>query len=150
MTTPLFTWGHEAAFAAYAVFAAIVAFRGSRTLLAALLLVVMLATAAWAQSFVLVFLGYAPDWLEGVVSAVRDAAWLALALALMQRHAGNTGYFRVLVAGAAILLGLQILLSMNDWIVGRFAGVRFDVTLVRVTMTILGFVIVENVLRAGF
>jgi putative PEP-CTERM system histidine kinase len=147
MTTPLFIWGHEAAFAAYVIFAVVVAIRSSRTLLAALFLAVMLATAAWAQSFVAVYMGVAPDWLAGVMSALRDAAWLALALALMRRHASKTGYFRALAVVAAILVLLQILLSMNDWMVGRFAGVRIDVTLVRVTMTILGFVLVENVLR---
>jgi putative PEP-CTERM system histidine kinase len=147
MTTPFLIWGHEAAFAAYAIFAVIVAFRSSRTLHAALFLIVMLATAVWAQSFVAVFLGYAPDWLESVMSAVRDAAWIALALALMQRHASDTTYFRALAAMAVSLVALQVVLSLNDWIVGRFAGVRIDVTLVRVTITILGFVIVENVMR---
>jgi len=147
MTTTLFIWGHEAAFVAYAVFAVIVAIRGSRTLHAALFLAAMLATAAWAQSFVAVFLGYAPDWLEAVMSAIRDTAWLALALALIQRHAGNTRYLRVLAAVTVALPVLQIVLGMNDWIVGRFAGVAIDVTLVRMTMTILGFVIVENILR---
>jgi len=147
MTTAFFIWGHEAAFVAYTIFAVLVAIRCARTLHAALFLTVMLATAAWAQSFVAVFLGHAPDWLEVIMSAVRDTAWLALALALMHRHAGNTGYFRVLAAAAAGLLALQILLSMNNWVVGGVAGVRIDVTLVRVTMTILGFVIVENVLR---
>jgi putative PEP-CTERM system histidine kinase len=147
MTTPFLIWGHEAAFIAYAIFAVLVAVRSSRTLQAALFLTVMLATAAWAQSFVAVFLGYAPVWLDGVMSAIRDAAWLALSLGLMRRHASDTNYFRALVAVAIALLALQIILSMNEWMVGIFAGVRIDVTLVRVTITILGFVVVENVLR---
>jgi len=101
MTTPFLVWGHEAAFLAYLVFAAIVAMRSSRTLHAALFLIVMLFTAAWAQSFVAVYLGYAPIWLEGVMAAVRDASWLGLSLALMQRNANHTGYFRVLTAVVA-------------------------------------------------
>ena len=56
MTTPLFVWGHEAAFLAYAIFAAIVGIRGARTLQSLLFLLTMLATAFWAQSFVAVFL----------------------------------------------------------------------------------------------
>src|SRR5438445_13370236 len=110
MTTTLLIWGHEAAVLAYAIFAIMVAVRGARTLLAALFLAALLVTAVWAQSFVAVYLGYAPDWLEGVTSTARDASWLALALALMHRHAGDTPYFRVLVAGATVLLGLQLAL----------------------------------------
>ncbi len=147
MTTPLLVWGHEVAFVAYAVFALIVAVRSSRTLLAALFLTFMLATAAWAQSFVAVYLGYAPVWLEGVMSTARDAVWLGIALALMQRHAKDTNYFRALTAVAALLVGLQVVLGMDDLMVGAFAGVQIDVTLVRVAMTILGFIVVENVMR---
>ena len=90
MTTPLLVWGHEVAFLAYVIFAALVAVRSSRTLLAALFLTVMLVTAVWAQSFVAVYLGYAPVWLEGAMSTARDAVWLGLALALMRRHAQDT------------------------------------------------------------
>ena len=147
MTTPLLLWGHEAAFLAYAIFAVIVGMRSARTLQALLFLLVLLATAAWAQSFVAVFLGFAPDWLERVLGAVRDAAWLALGLGLMRRHAGNTSHFRSLVTATAVLLTLQILLGISDLMVGAFAGVRLDITLVRMTMTILGFVVVENVMR---
>ena len=147
MTTPLLVWGHEVAFLAYVIFAALVAVRSSRTLLAALFLTVMLVTAVWAQSFVAVYLGYAPVWLEGAMSTARDAVWLGLALALMRRHAQDTNYFRALLAVAGLLLALQIALGMDDWVVGAFAGVRIDVTLVRLTMTILGLIVVENVMR---
>src|SRR6478609_8566994 len=130
MTTPLIVWGHEAAVVAYVIFAALVALRGARTLQTLLFLLVMLATAAWSQSFVAVYLGYAPDWLERVLSAVRDASWLALSLGLMRRHASNTSYFRSLVAAAAVLLALQVFLGIDDLIMGAFAGVRLDITLV--------------------
>ena len=66
MTTPLLVWGHEAAFLAYAIFAIVAAMRGSRTLQTLLFLLAMLLTAAWAQSFVAVYLGFAPVWLERV------------------------------------------------------------------------------------
>jgi putative PEP-CTERM system histidine kinase len=147
MTTPLLVWGYEVAFLAYAIFAVIVAIRGSRTLLTVLFLTVMLATAAWAQSFVAVYLGYAPVWLEGVMSTARDAVWLGLSLALMHRHASDSHYFRALMAAAALLVALQIVLGMDGLMVGSVAGVQIDVTLVRVAITILGFIIVENVIR---
>jgi putative PEP-CTERM system histidine kinase len=147
MTTSLLVWGHEAAVIAYVVFAVLVAMRGARTVQTLLFLLVMLATAAWSQSFVAVYLGYAPDWVERVLSAVRDASWLALSLGLMQRHAGNSSYFRSLAAATAVLLALQVVLGINDVMVGAVAGVRLDVTLVRVMMTILGFLVVENVMR---
>ena len=57
MTTSLMIWGHEAAVVAYVIFAVLVAVRGSKTLLAGLFLAALLLTAAWAQSFVAVYLG---------------------------------------------------------------------------------------------
>ncbi len=147
MTALFLIWGHEAAVVAYVVFAAIVAFRSSRTVLAALFLAVMVATAGWSQLFVMVYLGYVPVWLGAVLTAVRDAAWLALSLGLMQRHANRTNYFRTLAVTAVVLLALQIVLGVNGLTVGKFAGVQLDVTLIRVMMTILGFVVVENVMR---
>ena len=147
MTTSLIVWGHEAAFLAYAIFAVIVAIRSERTLQALLFLLVMLATAAWAQAFVLVFLGHAPDVWEPILGAVRDAAWLALSLALMRRHAGNTNHFRSLAAAAALFSALQVVLGVNGLAVGAVAGVRLDVTFVRIAMSILGFVVLENVIR---
>ena len=147
MTTSLIVWGHEAAFLAYAIFAVIVGMRGERTLQALLFLLVMLATAAWAQSFVLVYLGYAPEMLEPIMSAVRDAAWLALSLGLMRRHAGDTNHFRSLAVATAVFLALQVVLGINNLMIGAVGGVRLDVTFVRIAMTILGFVVVENVMR---
>src|SRR3954470_24299542 len=147
MTASFLVWGHEAAFLAYLVFAAIVAMRSSRTVHAALFLIVMLLTAAWAQSFVAVYLGYAPVWLEGVMAAARDGSWLALSLALMHRHANHTNYFRVLAALAVLLVALQIGLGLDGLTIGTVAGVRIDVTLIRMVMTIMGFVVVENVMR---
>jgi putative PEP-CTERM system histidine kinase len=146
MTTPFLVWGHEAAFLLYLVFAAIVAMRSSRTVHAALFLIVMLLTAAWAQSFVAVYLGYAPIWLEGVMAAIRDGAWLALSLGLMHRHANHTNYFRVLAALSAFLVVLQIGLGLNDLLIA-IGGVRIDEALTRMALTILGFVVVENVMR---
>jgi putative PEP-CTERM system histidine kinase len=147
MTTPFLVWGHEAAFLAYLVFAAIVAMRSSRTLHAALFLIVMLFTAAWAQSFVAVYLGYAPVWVEGVMAAARDASWLALSLALMQRNANHTGYFRALAVVGALLVVAQIGLGLRGSTVGTIAGVGIDATLIRLAVTILGFVTLENVMR---
>ena len=147
MTTPFLVWGHEAAFLAYMVFAAIIAMRSLRTLHAALFLIVMLFTAAWAQSFVAVYLGYAPVWLEGVTAAARDGSWLALSLALMHRHANHTNYFRALAVVAVLLVALQIGLGLDGLAVGVIAGVRIDVTLIRMAMTIMGFVVLENVMR---
>src|SRR5690242_20538595 len=133
MTTSLLFWGHEAAFLAYAIFAVIVGMRSARTLQALLFLLVLVATAAWAQSFVAVYRGLAPYWLERVLSALRDAAWLALGLGLMRRHAGNSSHFRSLATATAALLTLQIVLGTSDLMVGALAGVRLDVTLVRMT-----------------
>ena len=122
--------------------------RSSRTLHAAFLLVVMLATAAWAQSFVAVYLGYAPVWLEGRHEPLSATpyGWHCPGADAAQCQTYRL-FPRPCTSVAVLLVGAAIWLGMNNLMVGAVAGVQIDVTLVRMAMTILGFIVVENVMR---
>ena len=78
---------------------------------------------------------------------MRDGAWLALCLALMYPRAGNHRFWLIATVAGAMLVSLQILLSFTPEGIGTVAGIQIDVTLMRVCITILGFALIENVLR---
>jgi len=147
MTATIFSLAHEATFLAFAVFAVLVAMRSSRTWLGGLLFAAVAATAIWAQASVAIVYGFAPVWLEALTSGVRDAAWLGLCLGLMYRRAGNTVLWRGMLALAVVFTSLQVGLDLSHVDAGAFAGVRVDGSLMRVAATILGLVLVENILR---
>jgi putative PEP-CTERM system histidine kinase len=147
MTSTIFTLSHEATFFAYAIFAALVVFRGARTLLSGALLTAIAATAVWAQAWVAAAFGIAPSWVEPVCNGLRDAGWLGLSLTLMYPRGGQSLSWRALLALTVSLLALQIGLDASGADIGVVAGIHVDGTLVRMGVTILGLVLVENIYR---
>lgn len=147
MSNTIFSLAHEAAFVAYAGFAALVAFRGSRTWLGWLLFIAMATTAFWAQAAVAVAYHFAPIWLDPVSNGMRDAAWLGLCLGLMYPRAGHSLLWRGLLALAAILIAFQIGLSVSQSDAGIFAGVHIDAGLMRLATTLVGLLLLENIFR---
>ena len=143
----IFALAQEATFVAYVFFAALVVLRGARTWLGGLLITAAGATALWAQSSVAVIYGFLPPWLEIIAGGGRDFAWLALCLGLMYRRGGNTAVWLGLLSLATVLAVLQFALDLSHIDAGTIAGVHLDGALVRVAATILGLVLVENILR---
>lgn len=132
---------------AYGLFAVFLVVRGSRTRVARYFIIAQLGTAIWAQSFVLAAYDVLPIAALDITGTLRDGSWLALSLALMYRPTGNRLYWWITSAAATTLVLLQILLLFTPAIMGAIAGVRVDVTLMRVCTTVLGFALTENVLR---
>ena len=146
-TALIFVLGREAAFVAYAAFAVLMALRGARTWLMALFLLAASATALWSQVSASVFFGVLPLWLEASVSALRDAMWLGLCFGLMYRDGGRTLLWRGLLASTVVLLVLQSALAISQTDLGTIAGVRIDETFARMAVTLVGLVLLENILR---
>jgi len=147
MTSTLFTVAHEATFVAYTCFALLVAFRGARTTLVGFLFAAVICTALWAQANAAAANGFAPLWLVDAASPIRDAAWLALCLALMYPRGGHTLQWRGLLVLASTLIVIQLAMDTFRFDAGTVAGVRLDSALVRVTTTVLGLVLIENIVR---
>jgi hypothetical protein len=147
MTLFLATVFYQLVALAYAVFAGFLVARGSHTRTAWYFIVAQLGTAIWAQSFVLASHDIVPVAALDIMGTLRDGAWLALSLALMYRPAGSHGYWWIASVTAGTLVFLQLLLLFTPALMGTVAGVRVDVTLMRVCITILGFALIENVLR---
>ncbi|HEY2008358.1 MAG TPA: XrtA/PEP-CTERM system histidine kinase PrsK [Rhizomicrobium sp.] len=147
MTLPLATVLYQLVALAYAVFSGFMVVRGSHSRVAWYFIFAQLSTAIWAQSFVLASNGIVPVAALDILGTLRDGAWLALSLALMYRPAGRLGYWWTVSVLAAGLVCLQLLLLFTPAIMGAVAGVRLDVTLIRMCITLLGFALIENVLR---
>jgi len=147
MTPMTFTFAHEATFVAFGAFSLLVAVRGARSWLGALLFAAALTTAVWAQTRVAILYGVMPVWLDPVTNGLRDAAWLGLCLGLMHRRGGHTLLWRTLLAITVVLVLLQIVLDVSGYDAGILAGIHIDGSLIRVAGTILGLVLVENIFR---
>jgi putative PEP-CTERM system histidine kinase len=147
MTLLLATGFYQLAALAYAGFAGFLATRGLHTRIAWFFIVAQLGTAIWAQAFVLATHDFVPVAALDIMAALRDGGWLALSLALMYRAGDNRGYWWTTTIAAAALVSMQLVLLFTPALMGTIAGVRVDVTLMRVCTTILGFAIIENVLR---
>jgi len=68
-------------------------------------------------------------------------------LALVYSPTGSRGYWWTAAGTAAALVFMQLVLYSKPALMGAVAGVRIDVTLMRVCITILSFALIENVLR---
>lgn len=143
----MFTLSHEATAIAFAIFAVLIAVRGSRTWLGGLLFCAIASTAIWAQAEVAVSYEWISNWLEPLTAGIRDAAWLGLCLGLMHRRGGHTLLWRGLLTLSALLAILQTGFDVAQFDAGVFAGVHVDGALMRLAVTILGLVLVENIFR---
>ncbi len=132
---------------AYAIFAAGLAVRGLHTWTARYFAAALVGTALWAQFAALTAYGVVPSNAPEAFNALRDGAWLALCLALMYPRAGNYRFWWIATVASAILVSLQVLLSFTPEGMGTLAGIHIDATLMSVCITILGFALIENVLR---
>ena len=132
---------------AYGVFALILVVRGLRTATARYFTAALVGTALWAQFVVLTAQGFLPLTTSDAMSALRDAAWLALSLALVYQRAGNRHSRWLTSILTAALISFDVFLSLTPGGMGTAAGIHIDAALMRVCIAILGFALIENVLR---
>jgi putative PEP-CTERM system histidine kinase len=138
---------YQLAALAYAAFAFFLVARGSHARVAWFFIVAQSCTAIWAQAFVFASYDLLPIMSLDIAETARDGAWLGLSLALMYSPAGNRGYWWITTIAAAALVFMQLLLNFTPALMGAVAGVRVDLTLMRVCTTVLSFAAIENVMR---
>lgn len=147
MTLVLATALYQLVALAYAIFAVALSVRGLRTLTARYFAAALLGTAMAAQSVVLAAYGVLSPSAPEAVNALRDGAWLVLCLALIYPRARDHRLWWIATIAGALLVSLQVLLSFTPEGIGTIAGVHVDATLMCICLTILGFALIENVLR---
>jgi putative PEP-CTERM system histidine kinase len=147
MINTLYTIALELVVVSYGTVGTLLVLRGAKTWLVGFLFVAMAATALWAQSTAAAINGFGPDWLVDASNPIRDAAWLALGLALIYPRGGRTIQWRALLAIIAALMTIQLAFDASHSNLGTVAGVRIDSAFVRVVATFVGLVLIENIFR---
>jgi len=136
-----------AVFAAYGLFALALALRAGRTPSTLGLFAAGIATSLWAASNAVTLEWTVPDRLAPTLAAIRDGLWPVAALALSYRLAGQHRAWRLLAAGTALAVVLHVVFTAGALSFGKFLGVIVDPALTGVILTVLGVVILENLVR---
>ncbi|HVX56888.1 MAG TPA: GAF domain-containing protein, partial [Candidatus Saccharimonadales bacterium] len=138
---------HVAAALGYAVFVALLAIRGARARPTAIMALAAAATAGWALCWALYDLDIVAAWVPSLAAIVRDGCWIAVVLVTLAACRGRNALWFRLVVLSALIVGTDAVFSVLQLNVGTFAGIAIDYQLTRIVTTILGLILVENLLR---
>jgi putative PEP-CTERM system histidine kinase len=138
---------HAAAALGYAIFVALLVVWGARTRLTAFMALAAVVTAGWALVWTLFDLGQLPRWASMVAATIRDAGWLGVVLAILAVGREKDGIWRRLVAISVAVVAVDAFFASTQLNLGAIAGVTIDYQLTRIVTTILGLILVENLLR---
>jgi putative PEP-CTERM system histidine kinase len=134
-------------FLGYGVFAAVLVVRNLRQPMSVLMALAATVTAVWAISELGSSHSLSPDWCARLVSALRDGAWFAVVLVMMDRTSRSLTTWRVLAAITTCMVLFHAALATSNITLGSMAGVRIDARLSGLLTTILGCILTENLAR---
>ena len=134
-------------FLGYAVFALALAARGARTWLSVGFALASAMTAVWAGASISVEWSLLPQWAAKLAEPLRDGAWFTVLLAVLYAAGHNSAVWRGLAATTAIVVLLDVLFSALQLNVGSLLGLPLDSRVTGVATTVIGLILVENVLR---
>ena len=147
MTSSGSAYVHVAAFVAYALFAAVLAFRSSRSSLTTCFFVAAALTSAWAASVALAAWSVVPDRLPVAMAALRDGAWYVIVLAVLYYLGQERKQWRVTAAVTAALVATNVAFVTLQLDAGVILGVRLDSRVTGLAELCIGFVLLENMMR---
>lgn len=140
-------YAHSIVALGYAAFAPILVFRGARSWLTALFALAVAATAFWATSVVFIDLVNWPGWTTELASSLRDGLWFAVVLGIIYQDARNQTVWRVLAATSAGIVLISAFFAITDFDAGVLLGIKLDSNATALATIIVGFVLIENMLR---
>jgi len=138
---------HAAAAIGYAVFVALLAIWGTRTRLTAFMALAATTTALWGLIWSLYDLGEVPVWAPTLAASLRDGSWLALILATLAAGRETDAVWRRLVTLSVVIVAVDAFFTATHLNLGIIGGITVDFQLTRIAATILGLILVENMLR---
>lgn len=151
ITTSMFftasVWAHIAAFAAYGIFAILLAFRGARSWLGGLLIFAAGMTAAWSLAVLLLDWSMLPAWPSELAAPLRDGAWYAVVLAVLYTTGQGQGVWRRLAVGTAFVVLLNAVFSGFALDGGNVLGIQLDARTTGIVSAVMGLILVENMMR---
>ncbi|HEX3755799.1 MAG TPA: XrtA/PEP-CTERM system histidine kinase PrsK [Rhizomicrobium sp.] len=133
--------------AGYGVFALLLVIRSRRQTLALIMALAAGLTAGWAVLTLAGRYDMAQAPLVYLSNALRDGGWLAVILALMERPVQARPTWRVLAVLTAVVMLTHAALLFRGGSLGVLAGVGLDGRLSGLVATILGCVLIENLVR---
>ena len=131
----------------YGLFAMLLLIRSLRRPLSLTMALAAGLTAAWAMIALAGRYDLAPAAWVYLTGVLKDGAWFAVVLAMMDRPQGSRRTWQLLAGATAIVVAIHAALLSSGTGLGIFAGVPVDAGLSGVLMTILGFVLLENLVR---
>lgn len=138
---------HAAAAIGYAIFVGLLVALGERSRLKAAMAVAAGLTAVWASVWVAYDLGWSAAWVPSVAGSLRDAGWLTVIFAVLWTGRDKASVLYRLAAVAAALVVVDVAFCATRLDVGIFAGIPVDYQITRIVVTVLGLILVENMLR---
>ncbi|MBN9534773.1 MAG: PEP-CTERM system histidine kinase PrsK [Alphaproteobacteria bacterium] len=138
---------HAAAALGYAVFVGLLAFRGARSWLTALLAVAATVTALWSLTWTLADLDLLPMAVPMALAPLRDGSWLAVVLGIFRAADEQNALWRRLAVLTAVAVAVDIAFGAFHLNFGTIGGIQLDSEITRIVVSILGLVLVENLLR---
>ena len=138
---------HAAAAIGYAIFVGLLVALGERSRLKAAMAVAAGLTAVWASVWVAFDLGWNAAWVPSVAGSLRDAGWLTVIFAVLWTGRDKASVLYRLAAVAAALVVVDVVFCATRLDVGIFAGIPVDYQITRIVVTVLGLILVENMLR---
>jgi putative PEP-CTERM system histidine kinase len=147
MPVSLPTLAYGTAFLGYAAFSLYLTVTGPRSGVRTLLGAAAGMTALWAALAILVELDLAPDTTEAAAGILRDGAWYAVVLTVIRKADRGQPFWQILAAGALAALGLHLWFVAGHVNLGRILGVTIDESITGLVETVIGLLLVENMMR---
>ncbi len=131
----------------YGLFALLLLIRSQREAVALTMALAAALTAIWAGVTLAGRYDHADASLVYLTSVLKDGGWFAAILVMMDRPARAPTAWRALAALTAVTVLVHALFLSRSMDLGTFAGVRLDANLTGLLTIILGFVLIENLVR---
>src|ERR1700721_210573 len=147
MSLPVSVYTNGAVALGYGAFVLLLAFRGARSWLNAVLVVAALATAAWAMAMAFVESGAWPPWSAHLSGPLRDGAWYAVVLAVLYPAGRDRSVWFALAASAAGIVLIDAIFAATGFNAGSFIGIRLDAAATGFATVLFGLVLIENMVR---
>ncbi|HEX3487443.1 MAG TPA: XrtA/PEP-CTERM system histidine kinase PrsK [Micropepsaceae bacterium] len=131
----------------YAAFATLLLLRGARTWFTIFLVLAASMTAIWAGASVLEEGAISPSRLTDIAVPFRDGAWLTLILAIISRTRHSQSMWLTLVITTGCIVLLDMVFAATGLRVGPILGVTINSRATHVLTSIVGLMLVENMMR---
>jgi putative PEP-CTERM system histidine kinase len=132
---------------AYTAFAVILPARGKHSFANYLFACAAMMTAVWSLTGLFYDLGWAEPWLPPAMAALRDAAWFALAIALLWQDAVEQPLWRRLAIAASVVIAIDLYFAVTGASVDTGLGVRMNYPTACLVVAIMGLILTENLYR---